>query len=172
MKTLRYFAHCKTLDAVKAEYKKLAQQWLVYGDNPGDATLFDAIEQEYLLISQRPKFKQMAEEVQQEFIGFPNIVKSLVKLGLDLEMCGSWLWISGDTISCKEELKEMGLRYSPNKKMWYYRPVWSRSNNSSPTSLDYIRRKYGSDTVEQYFVFDRPLHNKPAFATNPGKEAV
>lgn len=172
MKTLRYFAHCKTLDAVKVEFKKLAQQWMVNDNDQASIAILESIEQEYLSISQRPKFKQLEKDVREDFIGFPGIVKPLVKLGLNLELCGTWLWISGDTISCKEVLKEMGLRYSPNKKMWYYRPVWSRSSNSSPVSFDFIRRKYGSDTVEQEFVFDRHTRNKTAAVSSQEKEVV
>ena len=120
------------------------------------------VDDEYNEISQRPKFQKNSPEVKEEFLAFPKIVKELVRISLNMEMCGSWLWVSGNTYDHVEKLKELGLKYSPNKKLWYYRPKWSRSSNSTPVSFDFIRRKYGSDTVEKEFIFDQP----------PYKEAV
>ena len=129
MKKLKYFNQCKSLDEVKAEYKRYVQRLLPREGNAGDPSELVHVENEYHEISQRPKFQDLTEEVKEEYLGYPNKVKILIRLGLDLEMCGSWLWVSGNTIDHKEQLKELGLRYSPNKKMWYYRPKWSRSAN-------------------------------------------
>ena len=156
MNKLRYLGHCKTLDEVKAEYKKLTQQWMVNENDPGSMALLDAIDQEYAAISQRTKFKQLTKEIQEEFIGFPKIVKELISLELNLEICGIFLWVNGNTYDHVDKLKELGLKYSPNKKMWYYRPKWFRSTNTTPVDMEFIRKKYGSDTVEREFVFDQP----------------
>jgi len=155
MKQLKYFNHCKSLDEIKSEYKKHVLQWLPTAERAGEADLLALLDTEYNEISQRPNFKKNSPEVQAEFTVFPKIVKELVTIGLDMEMCGSWLWVSGNTFDHTEKLKELGLKYSPNKKMWYYRPKWSRSTNSSPMSFDYIRNKYGSDKIEKEFAFDQ-----------------
>lgn len=157
MKKMKYFSHCKSLDEVKSEYKKLTQQWLPTETNPGNKTEMALLDDEYFEISQRPKFKQQSHEVQEEFISFPKIVKELVRLGLNLEVCGSWLWCGGDTIKHKEVLKELGLRYSPGKQLWYYRPKWHRSTNSTPVDMDFIRKKWGTDKQEQDSLFDQPV---------------
>ena len=36
-----------------------------------------------------------------------------------IEICGVWIWVSGNTYSCKEELKELGLHYARQKNCWY-----------------------------------------------------
>jgi len=167
MKKLKYFNQCKSLDEVKAEYKRYVQRLLPREGHAGDPSELVHVENEYHEISQRPKFQDLTEEVKEEYLGYPNKVKILIRLGLDLEMCGSWLWVSGNTIDHKEELKEMGLRYSPNKKMWYYRPKWSRSTNSTPVDMEYIRKTYGSDVDNGEFVFDR--QHKPTSSTNKGE---
>jgi len=170
MKKLNFFRECKSIDEVKAEYKRCVQRWLPREGHAGDSDQLSRAENEYLEISKRPKFQEQSEEVKEEYLGYPAKVKTLVKLGLDLEMCGSWLWVGGNTIDHKEQLKELGLRYSPNKKMWYYRPKWSRSANSTPVDMEFIRKKYGSDADNGIFAFDRQYSSSNT--TKSGEEVM
>lgn len=155
MKELKYFKHCKSLDEVKAEYKRCVQRWLPSESNEGDIKKMALVENEYHGISQRTKFQDQPEDVKEEYLQFPNKVKKIHELGLNQEVCGSWLWVSGNTIDHKETLKSLGLRYSPNKQRWYYRPKWYRSTNSTPVDMDFIRKKWGTDADDGEFVFDR-----------------
>jgi hypothetical protein len=47
----------------------------------------------------------------------------------------------------KEALKQLGFRYSPDKKSWYWRSEEDRSSNEKPIPLDMIREKFGSQQV-------------------------
>ena len=67
--------------------------------------------------------------------------------GLHLEICGTWLWVTGKTYQVKDTLKELGFRYSANKLSWYYRQEDHRSPNQEPISLEMIREKYGTSVV-------------------------
>ena len=167
MKKLKYFNECKSLDEVKAEYKRYVQRLLPREGHAGDPNELVHVENEYYEISQRPKAQEMDEEVREEYLAYPSLVKKLVVKGLNLEMCGSWLWVSGNTIEHKEELKELGLRYSPNKKMWYYRPKWYRSTNSTPVDMEFIRKKWGTDADNGEFAFDRQY--TPTASKNKGE---
>ena len=65
--------------------------------------------------------------------------------GNNHELCGSWVWCSGETKKHKEALKGAGFHWSQNKKKWYWHHEepgrkWRRGN----TSMADIRRKYGS----------------------------
>ena len=65
--------------------------------------------------------------------------------GIEIELCGTWLWIDGNTYENREALKNAGCRFSRTKKKWYWRPEeksagWSRGKS---TMAD-IRQKYGS----------------------------
>jgi len=113
MKQLKYFNHCKTLDEIKSEYKMQAQQWLSTEKNAGEPSLMTSLDNEYYEISQRPKFKQQSQEIQEEFLAFPKIVKELISLELNLEICGVFLWVSGNTYDHVDKLKELGLKFSP-----------------------------------------------------------
>lgn len=70
--------------------------------------------------------------------------------GLNIEVCGSWVWVSGETKPHKDTLGTAKFIYSGKKKMWYFRPKsqkrrW-RGNNQ--LSIDEIRSKYGSEKVK------------------------
>ena len=73
--------------------------------------------------------------------------------GLHLEICGTWLWVTGKTYPVRDTLKELGFRYSSNKLCWYYRQfdpkvgIDHRSGNQEPVPLEMIREKYGASVV-------------------------
>ena len=64
--------------------------------------------------------------------------------GLDIEICGAWVWVSGETKRHKEALKEAGFKYASKKKKWYFRPEDWTSRSRGSLSMDEIRGKYGS----------------------------
>ena len=66
---------------------------------------------------------------------------------LDLEICGSWLWVSGKTKDNKDLLKSLGLFYAPKKQQWYFRPAGYKSRRHKPVSMDRIRDTYGSEVL-------------------------
>ena len=100
------------------------------------------------------KFKDMEEDLRESLKNFPTLIKELLTLEVELEMCGSWLWVSGNTYAHKDKLKELGLRYSPNKQMWYFRPNSEASHSSSPMDMSWIRGKYGSDLKNPMPIYD------------------
>jgi len=80
-----------------------------------------------------------------------EVLNSLLVLeGLIIEVCGNWIWISGDTKQHSKRLgkKEGGLGcfYASKKKMWYFRPDEYKSSSRKSTSMDDIRATYGSNT--------------------------
>lgn len=148
---MKYFTSCRTLDELKKEYRRLAM--LNHPDHGGNNETMAAINNEYAERFETLKAQHNANhdeqhqtsEVPEEFIA---IVNALIKIpGLAVELCGCWLWISGDTRTHKEDLKAAGCRWSSSKKMWYWRHQedgshWSRGKKS----MSQIRMKYGSQT--------------------------
>ncbi len=69
---------------------------------------------------------------------------------LFIEVCGAWVWVSGETKAHKDVLKSQGFLFSGNKKMWYFRPKSQKCSwkGKSQFSIDEIRSKYGSQKVE------------------------
>lgn len=66
---------------------------------------------------------------------------------LEVEICGAWVWVSGDTKTHKMLLKENGFKWALKKKVWYFRPEAERSFSRGKLSLDEIREKYGSQRM-------------------------
>ena len=76
-------------------------------------------------------------------------LNAVISLNVNVEVCGSWIWVSGDTKSVKETLKEAGFKYAFKKKMWFFRPEGFKSKNRKDHSMGWIRDTYGSDGVRQ-----------------------
>ena len=79
-----------------------------------------------------------------------SVVTTLLPLAVDIELCGEWLWISGDTRPHRDTLKELKCRWSARKKRWYYCPKAKRRGyhgKRREVSMGQIRVRYGSQSV-------------------------
>lgn len=77
-----------------------------------------------------------------------NALNAIINLGLTIEICGSWIWVSGDTKPHKEILKETGFKWAPKKMMWHFRPADYKSFNRGKWSMEDIREKHGSFNIK------------------------
>lgn len=151
-----YFEHCRDLNELKAAYKRLAME--NHPDRGGDLRTMQAINMEYDAMferlqaahnrkAERPDSKERRSTEKAE--AFRNVVAALIRLkGLDIELCGAWLWIGGETYENREALKAAGCMYSRSKKKWYWRHAedgarWSKGR----ATMGEIRRKYGSEKL-------------------------
>lgn len=75
-------------------------------------------------------------------------LNAIINLGLTIEICGSWIWVSGDTRPHKNTLKESGFKWAPKKCMWNFRPDDYKSFSRGKFSMDQIREKHGSVSVK------------------------
>lgn len=148
MKT-NYFSNCKTLEQVKKLYKKLALQY--YPDRPGGSVvIIQRINQEYESFMKDPRFKfhQQDEAFRKDFVKFPEIIGQIIHFNINIEICGNWFWLSGNTRLYSKQLKEIGFYYSPKKQMCYWRPSGWESNNHKPWDIETIRKRFGSDVID------------------------
>lgn len=77
-----------------------------------------------------------------------DALNAIMGLNLTIEICGCWVWVTGDTRTHKELLKSAGYKWSPKKTAWYFRSeedkiTWYKKSHT----LDEIRFKYGSQSV-------------------------
>ena len=88
----------------------------------------------------------MAKEV--DMTNVNNAIEVLSSIeDLELELCGSWLWIGGETKPHKEELKTAGAHWAPKKKKWYVCPVGTKRYHSKEQDMDSIRSTYGCEVL-------------------------
>ena len=77
-----------------------------------------------------------------------RVLNSLLALsGLEIEICGNWIWIGGDTKPHAKALGKDGLKcfWAKKKKMWYYRPADYKSKGRGSWDMDTIRGTHGSE---------------------------
>lgn len=165
----QFFADCTTLDELKKAYRKACL--LNHPDNGGDTETMKAINAEYTDVFNLLK-KQHNEKAKQDTTGktkemhecpeeFITIIQALLKMdGLTVELCGSWVWIAGNTKPYKEELKTIGCHWASKKKMWYWRNEKDSCKGTRKTkTMAEIRFKYGSETYQS-----NNFNSIPAFA--------
>ena len=88
---------------------------------------------------------------------FAEIIDQLIRMdGVGIEICGSFVWISGNTYDYRAELKAMGARWASKKKMWYIAPSDWKRNGCRGHSMDEIRTKHGSQVIREGATSKRP----------------
>ena len=68
--------------------------------------------------------------------------------GIEIEIAGQWIWVSGNTYAYKKELKEIGFKWANTKKQWYFHTEVFQKRSRKTLSMDEIRSRYGSTTVQ------------------------
>ncbi len=94
---ITYFINCKSLDEVKKLYKNLALQH--HPDRPGGNTeVMQRINAEYKSIIDNPvfKFTEQSTQDKEDYFKFPDIINQIIHFDITIEICGSWIWLSGN----------------------------------------------------------------------------
>ncbi len=135
------FKGIEEINEAKKIYKQLAKK--LHPDVGGSDELFKMLNSIYtniienkIYFSNEFKFDLEIEKIISQILHFENIV---------IEVVGSWIWLSGDTKSIKDNLKELNFKWAFKKKMWYYGEMKGR--NPKEKSLEEIKSKYGCETV-------------------------
>lgn len=144
-----------TPEIVKAAYRRAAMKY--HPDrNPAGLVMMKAV--------------NAAREALRDFVGSLNhseeagqygghlndaISHLLHSVGLDLEICGAWLWVTGETKAHKDTIKAFEsdsgnkFRWHSKKLAWYFAPndFKGRRKFRGNVNMDDIRDKYGSAHV-------------------------
>ena len=151
---MRYFSDCKTAEELKKAYRTWAKK--LHPDLGGNAEEFKVMQAEYERLWERLKnihktsegktytAKTETRETPQEFI---NIINILIRLeGVQTEICGNWIWCSGNTQQYKDILKELKFRWAHKKRAWYYHSEPYHKKSRRELTLDEIRDMFGSQS--------------------------
>ncbi len=136
------FKGIKGINEAKKIYKQLAKK--LHPDTGGSNELFKMLNTIYnnilengIYFSNESKFDLELEKIISQILHYENII---------IEVIGSWIWVSGDTKSIKDKLKELNFKWASKKKMWYYGEMKGR--NPKQKSMEEIKSKYGCETVK------------------------
>lgn len=153
----KYFKTCKTAEEGKTLYRKLAKQY--HPDNTnGDDSIIKQINAEFSewwthhkdihFDSETGETYHSEKETQETAEDFIEIIRNLSTLtGIEVEQCGSWLWITGNTYPVRNELSSFGCKYSKSKKSWYWSKDLSNYKPKHGQTMNAIRAKYGSSHI-------------------------
>lgn len=150
---MRYFEGIQTLTELKVAYKKLAMAF--HPDRGGDTEIMKAINNEYEAAFNNLKDsynKTAKEQGTYETNEMPeqyrDVILNIIDLeGVEIELIGNWIWVSGNTYEHKAILKENGFTWANNKKMWYWRPEEYKTYSRKSKDINDIRNKYGSEKI-------------------------
>lgn len=151
---MKYFTACTTLEALKKEYRRLCM--IHHPDRGGDAATMAAVNNEYDEVFRRLQHQQrtaqstttqepQAEEVPEEFRA---VIEKLIRIqDIIIEICGSWIWVTGATYPNRAALKAAGCRYSKSKVAWYWHASTYIRRARRGYSMEEIRDLHGSERV-------------------------
>lgn len=152
---IQYIKNVTTLEELKKKYKKLAFEH--HPDRGGDEEIMKIINNEYDDLFEELKnthknkdgefYTKDTEETPEEWRQLIHQLLGLKMIGVLIEVIGSFIWISGNTKPYKDQLKELGLRWSNKKSAWYKSPEGYRRYGKKNFDMNSIRNMYGSQRV-------------------------
>lgn len=158
---MTYFKHCKTIEDVKETFRDLAKK--LHPDCGGDAEQFKKMMAEYTIIFKRlenvhrtgeKKTEQAEQESHTEYTESPeefaDIISKVIYMdGVEIEIVGRWIWLSGNTYPYKEDIKAAGFFWSSKHKKWYYNGGTKKSKKHSKLTFDQVKDIHGHRTVKK-----------------------
>ncbi len=150
---MKFFEHVKTLDELRKEYRRLA--FIYHPDKGGDTALMQMLNDQYERLSRklingtadfsdaRKEYEmQVSEEIRE------MLDKIIFLQGVDIEMIGAWIWITGNTFPIRTTLKGLGFMFSHQKTAWYWHKGEYRKKNGKIQTMDAMREFWGSQKIE------------------------
>jgi DnaJ-class molecular chaperone len=142
----------KTLEELKAQYRKLAMQH--HPDRGGNNEAMKAVNNEYDELF--PRLKDIhqtkdgetytARQTSTETVDqFKDLITELMRMDeITIEIIGCFVWVTGNTKPHKERLKALKFQWHSKKIAWYLKPEEYRKRSRKEYELDEIREMYGT----------------------------
>jgi len=137
-----------TQKTIKAAYRKASAKY--HPDrNPAGLEMMKAVNIAYKFLTKieyNGQFRPINETVNTDFGDMLNdAINAAINLsGVNIEICGARVWLTGNTKQHKDAIKEAGYKWARKKQAWYFRPSDYKSRNKRSWDMDKIRDKYGS----------------------------
>jgi hypothetical protein len=140
-------------EAIKTAYRKACIKY--HPDrNPAGLEMMKAVNIAYQFLhdidyngAERPINEDVNTDFGEELNAAINAVVNLA--GITIEVCGAWVWLTGNTKLHKNALKKAGYWWAKQKQAWYFRPSDYKSRNKGDWDLEKIRDTYGSMAVDK-----------------------
>lgn len=153
---MKYFSLVTTLEELKKEYRKLCFELHPDRNHDRDTTQeFQQMQNEYekkfdevknvFRNSKGETYTKENNEVPEEF---EEIINSIIYMdGVEIDIIGSWLWLSGNTKVYKDQIKELNFKWASNKCAWYYHTGTYKKRSKKKFNLDELKEMFESSKV-------------------------
>lgn len=146
-----WFAHCTTSEEIKDEYRRLCK--IYHPDVGGDTATMQEINSAYAIASANAIRQEKPDWSEDQYMdaalvaeAIRQAIEEIINLpGLDIEICGLWVWVGGNTWPNRDALKAAGYYWARQKQKWYYPGI--PANGRGRMEMDEIRQRYGSQKV-------------------------
>ena len=162
----KYFINVNTLEQLRRQYKELLKKF--HPDNGGSEEITKAINVEYdkLFKVLKDRHENKSADGQngtdstksaysanmydwENDKALRDMIQKIVNFsGIEIEIAGQWIWISGNTYSYRKDLKDIGFKWASTKKQWYWHSEIFRKRSHKTLSMEDIRNYYGSTRVD------------------------
>ena len=132
-------------EITKLAYRRACQKY--HPDKGGSTEMMQAVNEAFSVL--QDYVGNIAPEGSQEGYGeaLNDAINAIITMpGLVIEICGLWVWVSGETFKYKDQIKAAGFKWASKKLAWYFRPEgWAGGRGKY--DMNEIRGKYGSEKV-------------------------
>ena len=154
---MTYIKDVKTLEELKKSYKKLALKLHpdCGGNNEEMAQLNNEYDELFSKLKNTHKNKNVetytkeTDETPEQFKDILNRLFVLKMDGVEIEIVGTFIWLTGNTKPYKDDVKALVFRYSPKKYAWYKAPKDYKKRSHKNYDMDTIRGMYGSQKIKE-----------------------
>ena len=152
---MKWFTDVRTVEELRKQYRQLMKKHHPdVGGNTEDAKEINAeYERLFAVLSrqERPQgeqeYKDTTEDKAAEDRAIRAVLDALAGIDADVEIIGSWVWVTRNSYAYRALLKSLNFRYASKKKAWYFHAGEYCRRSKKEVTLEQIREKYGSQKV-------------------------
>ena len=155
---MKWFKNPSTMEELRKQYRQLMKKHHPdVGGNTEDAKEINSeYDRLYAILSrqeaqERPQgeqeYKDTTEDKAAEDRAIRAVLDALAGIDADVEIIGSWVWVTRNSYPHRQLLKSLNFRYASRKRAWYFHADEYRRRSKREVTLDEIREKYGSQKV-------------------------
>lgn len=134
---------------LKKQFRKLVKE--LHPDHGGNAEDFKAMMKEYEDI----KIHGFRVQAQAEDIILSEAVKEALRKvvtleDVEIELVGTWIWLSGNTYQFKDIIKDAGFKWAAKRKRWYF--AEEKAKGKFKGDFEELKKHHGFQTIQNMHV--------------------
>lgn len=137
-----FFQSAATIEELKKMYKKLALKH--HPDRGGDLETMKLVNRQYGEAMERLGESAKMDQAYRNIIDFLMAFESI-----EVELIGSWVWVTGETFPLKAQLKAHGFKWGSKKRAWYWYEGDYKKAHTRDYSLAEVRTMHESRVVKK-----------------------